>query len=56
MYVLVPEITIAETKFTNVTTTTTSDNLKSGIDLFEHIRTLDYKKKKGFITWLIKHY
>ena len=48
--VLVPEITIAETKFTNITTTTTSDsNSRVGIDLFEHgLGTLDYKNKRFY--------
>ena len=50
--VLVPEVTIAKAKFTNITTTTTSDNnSRIGMDFLENgIGTLDYKNKKFYYT------
>lgn len=50
--VRVPELTIADAKFFNVTTTTTSDkNSRIGMDFLEHgIGTLDYKNKKFYYS------
>lgn len=50
--VRVPELTIADAKFVNVTTTTTSDkNSRIGMDFLEHgIGTLDYKNKKFYYS------
>lgn len=50
--VYVPELTIADAKFVNVTTTTTSDkNSRIGMDFLEHgIGTLDYKNKKFYYS------